>query len=410
MLVLLFAAAGIMPAEQEAAQASTGQTCRQETAKASTGQERVCRQAAAAATTAHEKYYNKIIRSESRWLASTQLDNGTFPEYSVKSGKTAAEPYYADFVCLALLDGGTKYSVNVREYMDWYFEHMNTPSQDENGLDGTVYDYWEYVGPQGHVIEERVRRTKQGKKYYDSTDSYAAMFLSVLCRYYQVTENKEYISEHGEDIHRIVKVIFRTAHGGLTYATPAYKIKYLMDNTEVYSGLGAAQKLSASALGEPGYANSIGLVRKKMKRKILTSMWTKKQHGHFHPALDDSGACGKFRWKRFYPDAVSQLFPEIYGVIKPQSRRSRHVYKYFNKYWSENGKSHSWEKLKTTDENCWGDIAYAAVRINDYKRANTYMKYYYKKYAVRHQYPLYNADSAKVLRAAYLMKKQCRKK
>lgn len=355
-------------------------------------------------------YSGKIIKSENKWLCSTQLDNGAFPEYRIESGTVVCEPYYAAFVCLALLDGSDKYPSNadrVRKYMDWYFSHMNAAPEDVNGLDGTVYDYNETVSGYTHVEKEEPDTVDGGLATYDSTDSYAAEFLSVLWKYYSVTNDAEYIEEHKSEIGRITDVILSTMDDGLTYATPSYKIKYLMDNCEVYGGLRDAAKLYKAAIpGETAKLSAVISARDMVKVSVNNKMWTSKSKGHYWYAIDEDGTAETFRWTNFYPDATSQLFPITNGVISYKSSRAKHQYKYFNKYWSKGTARHTWEKLRTTDENCWGDMLLAAVTMRDTKRAATYMETYYKKYSSKHQYPLYNADSAKILRSAYQMRIQ----
>lgn len=363
---------------------------------------------ASASTAALKRYCKKIIASETAWLTSTQLDNGAFPEYKADNGTVTENPYYSDFVCLALLDGGEAYASDVKRYLDWHFAHLNSAADDANGLDGTIYDYRAHVSSGNQVVEETVVRTKNGTGIYDSTDSYAALFLTVLERYYEVTGDTAYIQEHKRDIGRIVKVIFKTTHGGLTYATPSYQVKYLMDNAEVYEGLAAAEKLYRHPLaGESITAAQVKRHRLKLRRKMATALWTSQGGGHYRTALDCSGAktvVAPFRWTRFYPDAAAQLFPLINGVISPRSARAKRLYAQFNRYWSNGTEHHRWEKLDTTDENAWGDVLYAAVLMNDRTRAGAYMKTYLKRYGETHAHPLYNADSAKVLRAAYLLR------
>lgn len=350
-------------------------------------------------------YSGKIIKSENKWLCSTQLDNGAFPEYRVKEGTVVCEPYYASFVCLALLDGNDKYPSNagrVKDYMDWYFDHMNTAAEDVSGLAGTVYDHTETVSGYTHVESEEVCKTKDGTAYYDSTDSYAAEFLSVLWKYYSVTKDSAYIEQHSAEIGQITDVILSTMDSGLTWATPAYKMKYLMDNSEVYGGLRDAAKLYKAVLpSETEKMDAVISARDLVRSSVNNKMWTSKSKGHYWLAIGEEGIPESFRWTKFYPDATSQLFPITNGVISRKSSRAKHLYKYFNKYWSKGTAHHTWEKLRTTDENCWGDILCASVKMRDTKRSAIYMKTYYKKYSKKHQYPLYNADSAKVLRAAY---------
>ena len=120
--------------------------------------------------------YRKIATEEAAWLASLQAENGALLMTSGPSGQFTMNPYFADFAALALLGAGEDYYENVRRYMDWHFDHLNTAETDYNKLDGTIYDYTITLS-NGKVVSEKININADGKKSYDSTDSYAATFL-----------------------------------------------------------------------------------------------------------------------------------------------------------------------------------------------------------------------------------------
>lgn len=346
-------------------------------------------------------FYQNLIKNESNWLVSLQLDNGSIPMTPVKSGTVKVSPYFSDFAAIALLDSGSKYADTVKKYMDWHFAHINTAAQDYNGVDGTIYDYNENVTDTHHAVSESFI---DNKKSYDSTDSYAATFLSVLWRYYNVTGDSAYINSHSDTIDRIVNALFSTMDNGLTWAKPDYQIKYLMDNCEVYQGLSDASKLYQKVLtGKTDKLNQINSGRDSVKNKIET-LWTDQQGGHYFSYAGQGG----FSWNTFYADATCQVFVITNGVVSPDSSRAKLVYGNFNKYWSTGGTNHTWEKFDTTDSFYWGELAYAAALMGDVDRVNTYMDLYMKYPGKNHNYPLYNADCAKVIRAAYVMLNYCK--
>lgn len=341
-------------------------------------------------------FYQNLIQNESQWLVSLQLDNGSFPMTATKDGTVKVSPYFSDFAALALLEAGNKYAEPVRKYMDWHFAHINTAEQDYNQVDGTIYDYNENVADTHHAVSESYI---DNKKSYDSTDSYAATFLSVLWHYYSATGDAAYITSHADTIDRIVNALFSTMDNGLTWAKPDYKIKYLMDNCEVYQGLSDASRLYSQALsGRTDKLNQINGGKDSVQGKIGT-LWTDGQDGHYFSYAGQGG----FSWNTFYADATCQVFVITNGVVSPDSDRAKLVYNNFNKYWSTGAASHSWEKFDTTDSFYWGELAYAAALMGDVGRVDTYMDFYMKYPGKNHNYPLYNADCAKVVRAAYLM-------
>jgi len=355
--------------------------------------------------------YDQVIASETKYLLSLQLEDGALAEYGVQDDNTAyIMPYFNDFAALGLLDGGTDNADYVKKYMDWYFAHMNTAEQDVSGLAGTVYDYNVTLDSSGHILTEKPHEEVGVGKYYDSTDSYAAMFLAVVDQYAAVTGDRQYVADHQSQIDTLVDVIFGTLDNGLTYATPAYKIKYVMDNSEVYYGLGMALDLYANyGTDAGGRCERITALMASIRDKVVNEYYTEMGYGHFWYYFDEHDMHGAYYWTHFYPDATSQVFPAMFGVIAPTDEKAVHCYDMFNKYWSTGKAKHTWEKMDTTDEYAWSDLCYAAVVMGDTQRAETFMTTYLAKYGAKHQYPAYVGDSGKLLRAAYLLKKTVEK-
>lgn len=183
-------------------------------------------------TTEQAELFKEIFETETQWLASLQLPNGAIPMTYSPNGELRVNPYFSDFAVLALLDNAEKCSNTAVKYMDWHFAHLNTAEEDFNGLDGTIYDYVVTM-KNGEIIEEKVS-VPENADSYDSTDSYAATFLRVVDKYVKKTGDTAYITDHAEDLERIANVMCATLHNGLTFAKPNHKVKYLMDNCEVY--------------------------------------------------------------------------------------------------------------------------------------------------------------------------------
>ena len=351
-------------------------------------------------------FYQEIIDSETAWLASLQLDNGALPMTYAATGQVTANPYFADFAALALLDGDKKYYANVKKYMDWHFNHLNTAAQDYNGVDGTIYDYHITVN-NGKAQAETIVINNDNKKQYDSTDSYAATFLMVLEKYYRKTGDSAYVKNHYNQVLRILNAMYSTYHNGLTSAKPDYLVKYLMDNTEVYAGFTAAISLyedvyvKAGSSGASSKLTQLKADRTKLKNAIEGQMWNPK--GYYETALFKDGTVAyNFVWSNFYPCATSQLFPVAYGVITPDSSRAKQLYDSFNKNFSTGQSKSTWEIISIPDSFYWGSMPYTAAIMGDGTRVKSYMTQY-KKVMNRHAYPLYNADAGKVVSACKIM-------
>lgn len=338
-----------------------------------------------------------VVASETAWLASIQLDNGAIPMYATQNGEATVNPYFADFAAMALLDKEAMYKDNVISYMDWHFDHLNDSASDYNGVDGTIYDYTVTVSD-GKVVNEEIT-LKDGKPSYDSTDSYAATFLMLLEKYYSVTGDSEYILLHKDEIVRICEAMLSTLHMGLTFAKPDYEVKYLMDNSEVYEGLVSAVSLFDNVLGEDDALKTVSLkctyALQWMSQKIESNLWNANA-GHYYSGIFKNGdPISEFIWDEFYPDATSQLFPIIHGVIPSDTVRAHELYKNFCE-------SYDWQSLAIPSDFCWGAMVYSAAVMGDYESVMTYMNSYLC-FSEGHSYPLYNADSARVSMAAAMV-------
>ena len=344
--------------------------------------------------------YRKIATEEAAWLASLQAENGALLMTSGPNGQFTMNPYFADFAALALLGAGESYYENVRRYMDWHFDHLNTAETDYNGVDGTIYDYTVTLS-NGKVVSEKININADGKKSYDSTDSYAATFLCVVAKYYEKTGDLAYLQANSQDLQRLLNPIRQTMDKGLTFAKPDYRIKYLMDNCEVYEGLVAAEKLY-TALGLSELCAEATDLKNQVFNAIEEHMWMEKE-GYYEVALGvNNDSAYAFTWTNFYPCATAQLFPIFCGLLEPTDPRALHLYNKFNEYFSTGERKATWEEMSIPDTFYWGALAYVAAQMGDNARLETYMKLYLKVMN-RHAYPLYNADAARVCMAAQLM-------
>ena len=340
--------------------------------------------------------FETVVEGETAWLASLQLENGAIPMTYTANGTVKMNPYFADFAALALLDRADTYAENVKKYMDWHFSHLNTAESDYNGVDGTIYDY-EITLADGKITAESIVLT-DGHGTYDSTDSYAATFLTVLAKYCEKTGDKEYIISHSKDIERIANAMFSTLHNGLTFAKPDYEVKYLMDNCEVYEGAVAATSLFENVIcpndsSYNGIAEKCRSSAKEIKATVENKLWNPIGNNYrvgIRKILDLPERT--FNWNEYYPSATAQLFPIVFGLIEPNTERANHLY---NKFCE----TYDWVNFDYPDAFYWGSNVMAAVKMNDIDRVVGYMTNY-TELMKTHAYPLYNADAAKVSLAA----------
>lgn len=352
-------------------------------------------------------FYQAIMDSEIEWIKSLQLSNGAFAFRLDEVNLVRINPYFADYAAMALLRAGDgeKHAGEVKNYLNWHFEHLNNSKADRNGIDGTIYEY-------KAELKNEIVASETTKEKYDSIDSYAASFLDLLWDYYNYTDDAEYLIENYNGILRVINAIDATMADGLTMAKPDYPIKYLMDNTEVYEGLNCAIGLydKVFLLGlkknysEYEDAKKVYERLKKQKNilyeKLENKMWNE-PNGHYLVAIGEDGeSVIDFDWDDFYADATSQLFPIIHGAIDRKSNRAKYLYETFVSYYA-------WENFehytKGDADFYWGILPYAASVMKDEDRVKRYMTYYCTNVIPKHEYPLYNADAAWVVLASEKM-------
>lgn len=152
-----------------------------------------------------------------------QHSNGAIATYTVLDKENyTIMPYFASLACEGMLEDIGSYD-SVKKYIIWHLNHINE-TEDINGTKGTIYDY-KYIG-----------NAEQNKKSYDSVDSYAAVFLSLLRKYEEKTGDKQLLIDNKEKIMLIAQAVNSvfTEDLGLSEATATYPIYFLMDNSEVY--------------------------------------------------------------------------------------------------------------------------------------------------------------------------------
>lgn len=325
---------------------------------------------------------SRTAAREADWLWTQQLDNGAFAYDYEEDGSVYVNPYFSTEAALALIGHGESADrlENVCAYFDWYFSHLNSAEEDINHLSGTIYDY-DMTVSDGHVTDERPRRD------YDSTDSYAALFLLALDRYAAAGGNTEELVSHKEDIDRIVSVIFATMKNGYTYCRPDYEEYYLMDNCEVYAGLKGGAHLYAEVLEDPEGAERLKASAAFYDENFAADWW---DGDHFTACLGDES----FSWEEFYQSASSQAFPVIYGLIAPESETAQELYRTFCSHWD-------WPDMcyisSGDTEYCWGQLLVWGVMMHDEAGAARYIERYKEMTAAGHHYPVYCADAAMIL-------------
>ena len=346
-------------------------------------------------------FLNRLIDTELAYLASLQLSNGAIPMTKLEAGNSGKlSPYFAEFSCEALLLRPEKYGETVKKYLQWHMDHLNPAALDVSRLDGTIYDYTLTVKADGSVAEDPMMD-------YDSTDSYAALFLKVLFEYVQATGDTSFAREHQPEVERVLNALYGTMKDDLTGAKPTWDVAYLMDNCEVYAGLVSADRLYrliyAKEETDPAAqralldrADEFRAQAERTAAAIEARLWNR-EGGHY----DSSAGAESFSWDTFYADATCQVFPVLFGLIGPRDERAIQLYDEFNAHYSTGEKDRSWETIRIPDSFPWAVLSRAAAVMGDTPRTLTYLKTLDKIFIQNgHRWTMYNAEAAHAALAA----------
>jgi hypothetical protein len=277
------------------------------------------------------------LEDELRWLAACLTDSGAI---ALTPSHQRVVPYFANYAAMTLVRWDPQ---AVRSYLDWYLANLNQP--DRFGLSGTIYDY---LLRDGREISE---------SDYDSADSYAATFLTLVGRYVFATGDGQFVLDNLRDLHLIAGVCLelQDPRDNLVWAKADQRYKFLMDNCEVQLGLDTWGEVLRT-LGLWTDASPYAAAAVRIREAIESELWQE---------TNGSYAWGKTAWglraqrSRWYPDTVGQLYPALFGVIDPGGDRAQ---KLLADLWTAYPR---WQDIGTGDRFPWALVAYAGVLGGD---------------------------------------------
>ena len=353
------------------------------------------------------KLFNETMNAELEWLASLQAPNGAIPQTLPDANRQARViTCFSAQTCMALLLKPEKYGENVKKYLDWYLSHLNTAETDVSGVDGTMYDYDLTFSADGKEVTEKVVVNDTTKEnHYDSTDAYAAITLKILWDYAQACNDEQYLLDHKTEIDRLANAVYATMDDGLTWATPKYFIKYVMDNFEVWRGLSSLSNMykevfiPAAGENKDAYENDFKKHTKAANtvlKKIEECLWDE-ENGYYNVGLDSNGnVYMDFDWNNNYPCAMAQVESIAMGIVHPESPRAKRIYAGINQHWSTGDAKRTWEKLDIGSTFVSANNALCGASMGDMNRTETFMIFYNYRIQNGRLWPVYNADVAMV--------------
>lgn len=291
--------------------------------------------------------------SQVGWLKSCQIlspgssADGAIGRYPDQGW---VNPYFASFAAMAMLEDNNAHHL-VERYLNWYLSNL------EN--DGTIKDYH---------YDENLQAEKASP---DSEDAYAGAYLSLVTAYHERTRKTSWVRNNLPSLKKVASCIINlTDRDGLTFALARYRVKYLMDNCEVYRGLADFARL-LDYLGDQE-ASFFQARAKVIATAIERYLWNARS-ACYQPSKNVWWLRPSVNLKKFYPDATCQLFPALYGLIEPGSDRGIQLYELFNNYQPD------WLVI-TPPEYPWVILAYCASLHGDYQRAYEKLRFVRKEY------------------------------
>jgi hypothetical protein len=330
-----------------------------------------------AVTPVYAQSYSHDLAKTSAWLEGQQLPDGAIL-YSAKE----INPYFANLAAIGWLRDSSKIP-QVEAWMQWYISHLNWP--DCNSLHGTVYNYTYNNG------------VETSTNSYDSADSSAATFLTLAEALYNTGDfgAQSFVRNAlGEYILNVTGNIITGLQqsNGLVVARPDYQIEYLMDNSEDYRGLEDLANLAIQVWNDTGTASWYQAHASSVRSGIQSVLYVSATKLYYPYAGSPAP-----NMSTFYPDAVTQLYPAVQGVVPASSKQAKNSYIAFSKAWP------GWPNLSFSSQTPfpWAVVSYAAYLDGNTSSVNRYIMTIQKKYVnvtPDFPWPFYCAEAGWLMR------------
>lgn len=246
-------------------------------------------------------FKNQRIRKQQAFIHQCQLRSGTF---RLSPTSEVINPYFTNLGLLALTELGD--CQPVKGHLLWYLQH---------------------ISPSGYVNDHRYcYPTEMDTGAADSEDSYHATFFTLLHEYIKQSDEVTWLLSIHDQLTSILRSLLKLqCPDGLTWAKHSYKVKYLMDNCEVYQGLIDASHLFR-IIGDRKHASLAEKCARNCKVGVANTYATSKEAFAIYDTTYPT-------WTKWYPDVTSQAFPIVYQISDTPSNTAISLYnKMINHY------------------------------------------------------------------------------
>lgn len=204
--------------------------------------------------------------------------------------------------------------------------------------------------------------------------------------YYQEGGSVDFFHAEGnrEKLETVAGVILALQdRDGLTWAKDNWRVKYLMDNSEVYWGLKSMANLEKEVFDDNKAARKYERAAKKVRNGIRKSLFNRRA-GLYRVAKFDNGSYQEADLNSWYPGTVALAWPHLFGVIKGKSKTAQNQMEAINANWDWTSQS--------SDGSPWASIGQAALVAGDQAGASRQANLILEEFADFH-YP-FTVDDA----------------
>src|SRR5262245_3858399 len=271
------------------------------------------------------------------WIAGLQYDNPALSSFgAITIHHTPAfidaagfayfdvVPYYANQAITGLLGTNVSGKLAVAQnWIRWYLAHLNP--------DGSVSNYWYRADGSGE------RTCLVPGNYFlcdfaDAADTTAATFLGMVWAYSEAGGDAAFLKANRASFEKIGGLVLSLQQkDGLTWASDSVRLKFLMNNSEVYWGLRSMASLEHKLFSnqQAGVYNDAA---ERVRQGIDKSLYDQKAR-LYRVARYEFGATLDADLDQWYEGTVSLQWPTLFGVISATSDRAREQMAALNGSW-----------------------------------------------------------------------------
>jgi hypothetical protein len=320
---------------------------------------------------------SSLVSTLAKQIASKQLADG-----AILNSSSGINGYFANYAAMGLVIGGN-YS-GAQRWAQWYLAHVNANNVWGPGC--SIYDY-QLVGG----VE-----TSTGSA--SSVDAHSASFITLLHTMYRSGDSSlvsyvRGVRSQAECVAWSMVSLISPANN-LAQVKPGDDIEYLIDNAQVYRGLGDMAWLEENAWSNPTESATYTNYQNTVAQGI---------NGLWNPALNMYASYTTVlnhietpAWNTWYADSTGQLFLVINGVLSPTNPRAVALYNSFNASWPK------WTSGASANGSGfpWAVVAQAAAAMGDTSRVKTFASNAQATYSSSNWgWPWYDYESSGLIRA-----------